>query len=189
MELARQAEYEERAVHPGQARAKSGLGAGRLVVEGALAGTFGLGPANPTIGGGLIRVLWAGGPLRAGGTLSLGGSSQSSGAYTLGWFRGLAAARVGAGILHGIVDFDATLGPALLIASADAEKAGYHYYATLAFVVGPHLSIGLGHGLAIGLGADLQVAVTDEKVESGTTRIAQLSHAALEASLGLCWRR
>jgi hypothetical protein len=190
-ELARQADYEERAQKQTQAspRAPFTVAPPHLILEAAATGLFTVGQANPTIGGALIRVLWSGGPLRAGGTLSLGGASQSAGTYALGWFRGLIAARVGAGLRRGLVDFDTTLGPALLLAYADAHAAGHHLFASIAFVVGPHLSIGLTHGLSVALGGDLQVAVTEEKVVAGSTTVAQLSRFALEASLGLSWRR
>jgi hypothetical protein len=191
-ELARQADYEARARDGERARQRREpihILPGHLILEAAAAGLFTLGPANPTIGGALIRVFFAGGPLRAGGTLSVGGSAQSVGGYALGWFRGLLAARLGAGVRRGLVDFDTTAGPALLVAYADAHAAGHHVFASIAFVVGPHLSIGLSRDLSVALGGDLQVAVTEEKVVAGSTVVAQLSRLALEASLGLSWRR
>jgi hypothetical protein len=183
-ELARQAAYDARAGGTAPPR----YSPAHVLVEAAVAGVFTFGAANPTVGGARVRVLWEGGPLRAGGTLSLGGSSQSADGYSIGWFRGLVAPRVGAGLRRGRVVFDATAGPGLLVAYADAHAAGQHALVSLAFVVGPALGIALGHGLALSLGADLQVAVTDEKVESGTTVVAGLSRVALEGWLGLSWR-
>jgi hypothetical protein len=76
-----------------------------------------------------------------------------------------------------------------VVAYADAHGAGSHAYGSLAFVVGPHLGIDVARHVTLTLGADLQAAVTAERVVAGTTRVAQLSNIGFEVALGLAWRR
>ena len=60
--------------------------------------------------------------------------------------------------------------------------------ASLAFVGGPRLALILGGPIALVVGADFGVAVTDEKVVAGTSRVAQFSRASVEVTIGFAWR-
>jgi len=154
---------------------------------GALA-VFGLGPANPITGGGAARLMWSRALLRAGASLSLSGSRDTLAGHDLSFFRGLVAARAGVGLGSGIADVDLTAGPALLVLVDDAHAEGRHAVASLAFVAGPHLALRLRGPLALVIGADLSVALTEHTVVAGDTRVAAFSRAALEVTLGLAWR-
>jgi hypothetical protein len=126
--------------------------------------------------------------LRVAGTLSLSGMRQTLDGHDLGFFRGLLAARAGVGVVSGVVDVDVTGGPALLVLAIDAHAEGRHGLASFAGVVGPHLSVTLNGPLAMVLGVDLVIAVTDERVTAGGATVAQWSRLGLEATLGLAWR-
>ncbi|MCU1282007.1 MAG: hypothetical protein JWM53_5553, partial [bacterium] len=161
---------------------------GRIAVELAAAGVFGLGPANPTLVGGAARTIYSRALLRAGASLSLTGMRQTLSGHDLGFVRALVAARAGIGFAAGIVDFDLTAGPALLVLVEDAHTEGRHAVASVAFVGGPRLAVTLAGPIALVAGADLAVAVTDEKVVAGDARVAQFSRASVEVSLGIAWR-
>jgi hypothetical protein len=60
--------------------------------------------------------------------------------------------------------------------------------ASLAFVAGPRLSLALAGPLAIVAGADIDVAITDEKVTAGGARVAEFSRPSVDVMLGLSWR-
>jgi hypothetical protein len=160
----------------------------RLAIEIGADGVFGLGSANPTLGGGAARLTWSRAFLRIGSSLSLTGIRQTLQGHDLSFFRALVAARAGFGVRGRSVDFDLTAGPALLVLVDDAHAEGRHAVASLAFVVGPRLALTLSGRLALLVGADLDVAVTDEKVLVGDLRLAQFSRAAVEVTLGLAWR-
>jgi hypothetical protein len=160
----------------------------RLGAELGAVGVFGLGPANPTLVGGAARLIYSRALLRAGGSLSLAGMRQTLDGHDLSFFRALVAARAGIGFRGGAADFDLTAGPALLILVDDAHSEGRHAVASLAFVGGPRLALTLAGPIALVAGADLDVAVTDEKVVAGTTRVAQFSRASVEVTLGIAWR-
>jgi hypothetical protein len=160
----------------------------RTTVELGAVGVFGLGAANPTLAGGTARGLWSRGLLRLGTSLSLSGMRETRQGYDLSFLRSLVAARAGVGIARGVVDFDVTAGPALLVLFEDAHAAGRHTVAALAFTVGPRLGFALGGPIALVVGADLDVAVTDEKVTAGAARVAQFSYGVVEVTVGLAWR-
>ncbi len=160
----------------------------RAAFELGAAGIFGLGPANPTLVGGTARALWARDLLRVGGSLSLAGMRQTLSGHDLSFIRTLVAARAGVGVRTREVDFDVTAGPALLVLVEDAHAEGRHAVASFAATVGPRLAVTLAGPLALVAGADLDVAVTDEKVTAGSMRVAQFSRASVELSLGIAWR-
>ncbi|MCU1277244.1 MAG: hypothetical protein JWM53_790 [bacterium] len=159
-----------------------------LAVELGATGVFGLGSANPSLVGGAARALYARGLLRAGASLSLSGMRSSLSGHDLTFIRALVAGRAGIGVRAGVADFDLTAGPALLVLVDDAHSEGRHTVASLAFVGGPRLSLTLGGPIALVAGADFDLAITDEKVVAGTTRVAQFSRASVEATLAIAWR-
>lgn len=160
----------------------------RTAVELGVVGLFGLGPANPTLVGGTARSVWTRGLLRAGASLSLDGMRQRLDGHDLSFLRLLLAARVGVGTHGALVDFDVTGGPALFVLVDDAHSEGRHAVASFAVAVGPRLALTLAGPLALVAGADLDVAVTDEKIVAGDTRVAQFSRASIELTLGIAWR-
>lgn len=160
----------------------------RTAVDVTAVGVFGLGPANPTLAGGAVRTVWSRGLLRAGASLSLAGMRQTLDGHDLSFFRGLAALRAGVGVRGSVVDFDVTGGPALLVLVDDAHAEGRHAVASFAVAVGPRFGLTLSGPVALVVGADLDIAVTDEKVTAGTMRVAQFSRASVEISLGIAWR-
>jgi hypothetical protein len=160
----------------------------RLALELGAAGIFGLGSANPSLVGGAARVVWTRGFLRVAGSLALAGMRNTLDGHDLGFFRALVAARAGAGVRNALADFDVTAGPALLVLVADAHSEGSHTVASAAFVVGPRLALTLSGRLALVVGGDLNVAVTDERVVAAGMRIAQFSRVSAEVTLGIAWR-
>jgi hypothetical protein len=161
----------------------------RVAVDLGAAGIFGVGPSNPDLVGGDARVVYSRALLRAGASLSLTGMRETlAGAHDLSFFRALVAARAGIGVRAGIVELDVTAGPALLILVEDAHAEGRHAVASLAFVAGPRLSLALAGPLAIVAGADIDVAITDEKVTAGGARVAEFSRPSVDVMLGLSWR-
>jgi hypothetical protein len=160
----------------------------RTALEAGVVGIFGIGAANPTLVGGTVRGVYARGLLRAGASLSLTGMRQTFDTHDLSFFRALLTARAGVGTRSALVDFDVTGGPALLVLVEDAHSEGRHTVASFAVAVGPRLALTLAGPIALVAGADLDVAVTDEKVTSGGSRIAQFSRASVEVTLGIAWR-
>ena len=159
-----------------------------LAADVAADGVFGLGEGNPPLAGGSVRLVAARALLRAGGSLSLAGMRQNIDGHDLTFFRALLAARAGVGFSGSVADFDLTGGPALLVLVDDAHAEGRHAVASLAFVAGPRLAVTLAGPLALVVAADLDVAVTDEKVTAGTARVAEFVRPSVEVSLGLSWR-
>jgi hypothetical protein len=190
-ELARRAEREEAAERDAERRSRRPAAppAERLSLDAAGAVVVGLGADNPSLFGAAVRALWSRGLLRLGGSLSLAGVDQTLDAHDLRFFRAAVAARAGVGVSGGAVDFDATAGPALLILSSDAHGDGSHAVASFAVVVGPRLSFRLAGALALVVGLDVTLAVTDEKVTLGPTTVAEFSRAGAEITLGLSWSR
>jgi hypothetical protein len=135
-----------------------------------------------------VRALYARGLLRAGASLSLTGMRQTLDGHDLSFFRALAAARAGVGFRNATIDFDLTAGPALLVLVEDAHAEGRHTVASLAFVAGPRLAVTLAGPFALVAGADLDLAVTDEKVTAAGARVAQFSRPSVEVTLGVAWR-
>jgi hypothetical protein len=160
----------------------------RVAVELGAAGVFGLASANPSLVGGTARVVYSRALLRAGASLSLAGMRQMLSGYDLTFFRALVAARAGVGVRAGIADFDLTAGPALLVLVDDAHSAGRHAVASVAFVGGPRLALTLAGPIALVVGADFEIALTDEKVVAGSTRVAQFSRTSVEVTVGIAWR-
>jgi hypothetical protein len=195
-ELARRADRQEaaeraaeRAAAPPVPRRPAAPPAERLSLDAAAAVVVGLGADNPSLFGGALRALWGRGLLRLGGSLSLAGVDHAIDGHALGFFRAAVGARAGVGVSGGAVDFDATAGPALLIVATDAHGDGRHAVASFAVVVGPRLSFRLAGALALVLGLDVTVAVTDEKITAGPTTVAEFSRAVAEITLGLSWSR
>ena len=108
--------------------------------------------------------------------------------HDLTFLRALVAARAGIGVRNGLADFDLTAGPALLVLVDDAHSEGRHAVASVAFVGGPRLALTVSGPVALVVGADFDVALTDEKVVAGTTRVAQFSRASVEVTVGIAWR-
>jgi hypothetical protein len=160
----------------------------RLAVDLGAVGSFGLGPANPTLAGGAARVLYAHGLWRAGASLSLSGMRETLDGHDLSFFRALVAARAGIGFANAVADFDLTAGPALLVLVDDAHSEGRHAVASLAFVAGPRIALTLSGPVALVAGADFSLAVTDETVVAGSARVAQFSRGSVEVTLGIAWR-
>jgi hypothetical protein len=160
----------------------------RLAVEVGAVGVFGLGPANPSLVGGAARVVYSRALLRAGASLSLAGMRETLDGHDLTFLRALVAARAGVGFRSGVVDFDLTAGPALLVLVEDAHAEGRHAVASLAFAGGPRLALTISGPLAVVAGADFALAITDEKVTAAGTRVAQFSRGSVDVTLGLAWR-
>jgi hypothetical protein len=190
--LASRAERAERSAGAGAA-ATTRTGApdpprARVTVAGGVAGIFGLGSNNPSLVAGTAGVGYARGLLRLSTTLSLAGMRETRERQPLGFFRALVGARAGLGITTGIVDFDATAGPALAVLSTDARGVDSHVLASFAVVVGPRLALTVWGPLALVLGADLDIVVTEEKITAGPVTVAQFSRFGLEAGIALAWR-
>jgi hypothetical protein len=160
----------------------------RVAVEIGAAGVFGLGAANPTLAGGLARVLYSRALLRAGASLSLTGMRQTLEGHDLTFFRALVAARAGVGFRGALFDFDLTAGPALLVLVEDAHTEGKHTVASLAFTAGPRVAVTLAGPLALVAGVDFDLAITDEKVTAAGARVAEFSRGSVEVTLGIAWR-
>jgi hypothetical protein len=160
----------------------------RLALEAGAVGVFGLAPSNPALVGGNVRALYSRALLRAGASLSVAGMREMLSGYDLTFIRMLVAARAGIGVRSDIADFDLTAGPALLILVEDAHTDGRHAVASVAFVGGPRLALTLAAPVALVVGADFDVALTDEKVVAGTSRVAQFSRASVEVTVGIAWR-
>jgi hypothetical protein len=144
---------------------------------------------EPVLAGGQLRVMWARGLLRAGGALSMTGTSTARGGYDLSFFRLLTGPRAGIGATHGRLDFDLTVGPALSLLATDAHVPdGTHALATLAFVAGARLSLILTPRVALQLGLDVAVAVARESVRAGTHTLVDFDLGTAEISLGLAYR-
>ncbi|MGZ3430036.1 MAG: hypothetical protein ACXVCV_25470, partial [Polyangia bacterium] len=100
----------------------------------------------------------------------------------------LVAARAGVGVRSSVADFDLTAGPPLLVLVDDAHSDGRHTVASLAFVGGPRLALTLSGPLALVVGADFDVAVTDEKIVAGANRVTQFPRGSVEVTVGIAWR-
>jgi outer membrane biosynthesis protein TonB len=189
--LAEQADRQEAAEREAEARQRgpSPPPPERLSLDAAGTVIVGLGADNPSLYGGAARVLWNRGLLRLGGTLSLAGVDATLDGHALGFFRAAVAARAGVGVSGGAVAFDATAGPALVVLATDANRDGRHAVASFALVIGPRLSLRLAGALALVVGLDVTLAVTDEKVTLGPTTVAEFSRAVAEITLGLSWGR
>jgi len=161
----------------------------RTAVEIGGSAIGGVGRSNPWLAGALARLSWSRGLLRVGGALSLTGMSQTlSSGIELSYFRTAIAARVGIGTHTRLVDVDLTAGPALVVLYENAHGAGHHTLASFAAVVGPRLALTLAGPVALVLGADLDIAATDEKVTVNGSTAAELSRVSFEMTLGIAWR-
>jgi hypothetical protein len=144
---------------------------------------------EPLLGGVRLDGLYAGGlGLRAGGTLSVAGNSDHRGDYQLAFVRTLLAARVGGGVWRGRVDFDATVGPALLLITTDPHGSiDAHTLATFAVVAGVRLGVSVSRAVALHLMADATVAVSRERIVEGMMILSDFGLASLEIGFGISW--
>jgi hypothetical protein len=91
-------------------------------------------------------------------------------------------------VWRGRVDFDATVGPALLLLSTDAHVAGgTHTVPTFAAVAGVRLGVTVHQGLALHLLADVAVAASRERIFEGQMILSDFGLASLEVAMGLSW--
>ncbi len=145
---------------------------------------------EPTLFGGSFRALWASGPLRAGGSLSVAGTNAQIDTWDLSFTRLLTGPRVGVGLRRGRLDLDLTAGPALYVFGTDAHiKDGTHSFAAFAVMAGGRLSIALVPSIALHLGADLVATVTEGRITAGERLITAFSHGSAEITLGLAYHR
>lgn len=161
----------------------------RLAVEVGASAIGGVARSNPWLAGALARLSWSRGLLRVGGALSLTGMSQTlPSGIELSYFRTAIAARIGIGARTRLVDVDLTAGPAVVVLYENAHADGHHTLASFAAVVGPRLALTLAGPIALVVGADLDVAATDEKVTVNGSTQAELSRVSFEMTLGIAWR-
>jgi hypothetical protein len=165
------------------------LGPSRLFVELGAVAVVGF-TGEPALFGASLRTLWASGPLRAGGILSVAGANTQTEGWDLTFTRLLTGPRVGAGLRRGRVDLDLTAGPALYVLGTDAHiKDGTHSFAAFAFTAGGHLSISVHPQVAVHLGVDVIATLTEGRVMAGERLITAFSHGSAEITLGLAYHR
>jgi hypothetical protein len=141
---------------------------------------------EPLGGGVALRVLQGLGPLRFGGTLSLGGTALQAGGYSLSFLRFVTGPRLGAGFATRWVKGDLVAGPALFVLHTDARVSdGQHTLATFAGALGGRLFVRLRGALCLTVGVEVVIAATEQQVVSGGNELARFGLGSLETALGL----
>jgi len=174
---------------PRARRSRPRLPPGRIAIEIGPAAVVGF-TGEPPLFGAALRAIWAAGPLRVGGTLSVAGIDTQLEGWDLTFTRLLTGPRVGAGLRRGRVELDLTVGPALWVLGANAHvKDGTHTFVAFAVTAGGRLSVTLVPALALHLGVDVAAALTEAQVTAADRVLADFSAGSLELTLGLAYHR